>query len=183
MANESNSSVVRVHKNTDFTIMSNHHLRNQKLSLKAIGLMSKILGLPDGWNYSVAGLVKICREGETAVRAALHELIDEQYVYVEKLPPNYTKSGRFEYVYHIYEIPYENMPDGLECLELFLKKQSETNQNADSPDTEKQDAENLHLEIQSIENQGQLNTYLSSTKESSMKELNSTASAPPNIRN
>lgn len=179
MAKESNSSVVRVHKNTGFTIMSNHHLRNQKLTLKAVGLMSKILGLPDGWNYSVAGLVKICREGETAVRAALHELIDEQYVYVEKLPPNYTKSGRFEYVYHIYEIPYENMPDGLECPELFLKKQSETNQNADSPDTEKQDAENLHLEIQSIENQGQLNTYLSSTKESSMKELNSTASAPP----
>ena len=55
MANESNSSVVRVHKNTDFTIMSNHHLRNQKLSLKAIGLMSKILGLPCDWNYSIAG--------------------------------------------------------------------------------------------------------------------------------
>ena len=53
MANESNSSVVRVHKNTDFTIMSNHHLRNQKLSLKAIGLMSKILGLPCDWNYSI----------------------------------------------------------------------------------------------------------------------------------
>ena len=179
MANESNSSIVRVHKNTDFTIMSNHHLRNQELSLKAIGLMSKILGLPCDWNYSIAGLVKICKEGETAVRAALHELIDERYVYLEKLPPNYSKSGRFEYVYHIYEIPYENMPDGLECPELFLKKQSETNQNADSPDTEKQDAENLHLEIQSIENQGQLNTYLSSTKESSMKELNSTTSAPP----
>ena len=76
MANVSNSSVVRVHKNTDFTIMCNHHLRNQKLSLKAIGLMSKILGLPDDWNYSIAGLVKICKEGETAVRAALHELID-----------------------------------------------------------------------------------------------------------
>ena len=175
MANESNSSVVRVHKNTDFTIMSNHHLRNQKLSLKAIGLMSKILGLPCDWNYSIAGLVKICKEGETAVRAALHELIDERYVYLEKLPPNYSKSGRFEYVYHIYEIPYENMPDGLECPELFLKKQSETNQNADSPDTEKQDAENQHLEIQSIENQGQLNTYLSNTKESSMKELSSPA--------
>lgn len=115
MAKESNSSVVRVHKNTDFTIMSNHHLRNQKLTLKAVGLMSKILGLPDG----------------------------------------------------------------LECPELFLKKQSEINQNADSPDTEKQDAENLHLEIQSIENQGQLNTYLSSMKESNMKELNGTASASP----
>ena len=80
-------------------------------------------------------IVKICKEGETAVRAALHELIDERYVYLEKLPPNYSKSGRFEYVYHIYEIPYENIPDGLECPELFLKKQSETNQNADVPNT------------------------------------------------
>lgn len=168
MANESNSSVVRVHKSTDFTIMSNHHLRNQKLSLKAIGLMSKILGLPCDWNYSIAGLVKICKEGETAVRAALHELIDERYVYLEKLPPNYSKSGRFEYVYHIYEIPYENIPDGLECPELFLKKQSETNQNADVPNTEKQDAENLYLENQDVENQGQLNTYISSMKESNM---------------
>ena len=77
MTKETNSSVVRVHKNTDFTIMSNHHLRNLKLSLKAVGLMSKILGLLDGWNYSIAGLVKICKEGETAVRSALHELIDE----------------------------------------------------------------------------------------------------------
>lgn len=145
MANESNSSVVRVHKNTDFTIMSNHHLRNQKLSLKAIGLMSKILGLPCDWNYSIAGLVKICKEGETAVRAALHELIDERYVYLEKLPPNYSKSGRY----------------------------------ADVPNTEKQDAENLYLENQDVENQGQLNTYISSTKESNMKELNGTASAPP----
>lgn len=141
--------------------MSNHHLKNQKLSLKAIGLMSEILGLPDGWNYSVAGLVKICREDETAVRAAIHELIDERYVYLEKLPPNYSKSGRFEYVYHIYEIPYENIPDGLECPELFLEKQSETNQNADVPNTEKQDAENLYLENQDVENQGQLNTSFS----------------------
>ena len=154
-------------------------MRNQKLSLKAIGLMSKILGLPCDWNYSIAGLVKICKEGETAVRAALHELIDERYVYLEKLPPNYSKSGRFEYVYHIYEIPYENIPDGLECPELFLKKQSETNQNADVPNTEKQDAENLYLENQDVENQGQLNTYLSSMRESNMKELNGTASAPP----
>lgn len=91
MARENNSSVVRVHKTADFTIMSNHHLRNIELSLKAVGLMSKLLGLPDDWCYSIAGLVKICKEGETAVRAALHELIDEKYVYVEKLPPNYSQ--------------------------------------------------------------------------------------------
>lgn len=178
MTKETNSSVVRVHKNTDFTIMSNHHLRNLKLSLKAVGLMSKILGLPDGWNYSIAGLVKICKEGETAVRSALHELIDEKYVYVEKLPPNYSKSGRFEYVYHIYEIPYGDMPNGLECPELFIKLREEAKLNADSQDAEKQDTENLHLEIQGVENQGQLNTYISSTKELSTKKLNTTVSAP-----
>lgn len=178
MTKETNSSVVRVHKNTDFTIMSNHHLRNLKLSLKAVGLMSKILGLPDGWNYSIAGLVKICKEGETAVRSALHELIDEKYVYVEKLPPNYSKSGRFEYVYHIYEIPYEDTPNGLECPELFIKLREEAKLNADSQDAEKQDTENLHLEIQGVENQGQLNTYISSTKELSTKKLNTTVSAP-----
>lgn len=178
MTKETNSSVVRVHKNTDFTIMSNHHLRNLKLSLKAVGLMSKILGLPDGWNYSIAGLVKICKEGETAVRSALHELIDECYVYVEKLPPNYSKSGRFEYVYHIYEIPYEDMPNGLECPELFIKLREEAKLNADSQDAEKQDTENLHLENQGVENQGQLNTYISSTKELSTKECNAAVSVP-----
>lgn len=180
MAKENNASVVRVHKNTDFTIMSNHHLRNMKLSLKAVGFMSKLLGLPDDWCYSIAGLVKICKEGETAVRSALHELIDEKYVYVEKLPPNYSKSGRFEYVYHIYEIPYEDMPDGLECPELFIKKQEEkqakSTLNADTQNAEKQDTENPHLENQGVENQGQLNTYISNTKESSMKECNAAVS-------
>lgn len=178
MANVSNSSVVRVHKNTDFTIMCNHHLRNQKLSLKAIGLMSKILGLPDDWNYSIAGLVKICKEGETAVRAALHELIDERYVYLEKLPPNYSKSGRFEYVYHIYEIPYENILTVWNVGSVSQntgEKQAETKQNAASPDIEEQDAENLYLENQGVDKQGQLNTNISSTKESNMKELNGTA--------
>lgn len=53
MAKESNSSVVRVHKNTDFTIMSNHHLRNQKLTLKAVGLMSKY------WDCLTAGTIPL----------------------------------------------------------------------------------------------------------------------------
>ncbi len=107
-------------------------------------------------------------------------------MYVEKLPPNYSKSGRFEYVYHINENPYEGMPDGLECPELFIKiqqeKQAESQLNADYQDEEKQDTENLHLESQDIENQAQLNTYLLRTKESSTKELNAAiASSPKSI--
>ena len=78
MGTESNASALRIHKNKGFTVMSNHHLRNSDLSLKAVGLMSKILSLPEDWNYSIAGLVKICKEGETAVHAALHKLIDNK---------------------------------------------------------------------------------------------------------
>lgn len=184
MAKETNASVLRLHRNKDFTIMSNHHLRNTGLSLKAVGLMSKMLSLPEDWNYSVAGLVKICKEGETAVKSALKELSEAGYIYVEKLSPNYSKSGRFAYIYHIYEIPYEKgqMPDGLECPELFIKKQAEkqaeSKLNADIQSTEKQDTENLYLENQGVENQGQLNTNKSNTKESSTKEYHTATTAP-----
>lgn len=161
MGKVSNSSTVRVHRNTDFTIMSNHHLRNTELSLKAIGLMSKILGLPDDWDYSIAGLVKICKEQETAVRAALSELEKSHYVYIEKRMPNQTASKRIEYVYHIYEIPYEAYEDTNIPLNLV--------QNGDIQPKEKQEPENLPLENLTVENQGQLNTYQSNTKKSNMK--------------
>ena len=55
-------AVFRVAKNSNYTVMSNYHLRDTRLSLKAVGLLSKILSLPEKWNYSVEGLVKICRE-------------------------------------------------------------------------------------------------------------------------
>ncbi len=177
MPKQSNGTVFKVHKSTDFTIMSNHHLRNLNLSLDAVGLMSKLLGLPDDWSYSIAGLIKICREGETAVRAALHELIDEKYVYVEKLPPNYSKSGRFEYVYHIYEIPYKDTPEDLEYPELLDKTKQDTEkqgvekQGLEILGLEKQGLEILGLENLDVENQPQLNTKESNTKESNTKYI------------
>lgn len=66
--------VIRVEHTKDYTTMSNHHLRNPELSLRAMGLMSKMLALPDDWDYTVAGLASICREGRDAVRKALQEL-------------------------------------------------------------------------------------------------------------
>ncbi|MCD7730691.1 MAG: hypothetical protein LUI05_04255 [Oscillospiraceae bacterium] len=167
MTKQSNGTVFKVHKSTDFTIMSNHHLRNLNLSLKAVGLMSKLLSLPDDWSYSIAGLVKICREGKTAVRAALQELIDEKYVYIEKIPPNYTKSGRFEYVYHIYELPYEDIPNNLEYPEPLDKSKQDT----ENPDVENPGLENPGLENPGLENQPQLNTKESNTKESNTKYI------------
>ena len=64
----------KINKNRDFTIMSNFHLRDKNLSLKAKGLLSFMLSLPDDWDYSLKGLVSICKENKDAIRASLNEL-------------------------------------------------------------------------------------------------------------
>lgn len=78
----SNSSVCRVHKNANYTVMSNYHLQSRNLSLKAIGLLSKVFSLPDDWDYSIAGLTHICKENETAIKSALNELKEWGYLTV-----------------------------------------------------------------------------------------------------
>lgn len=131
-------SIIRVEKTKDYTIMSNYHLKEKNMSLKAKGLMSLMLSLPDNWDYSIAGLVAICRENETAVKSTLDELKLFGYLQVIKKNPNETESGRFEYEYVLSE-----------------KKQ----------DIEKQGIENLGLEFLGTENQGQLNTNKQTTNE------------------
>jgi hypothetical protein len=114
-------AVFRVHKTKDFTVMSNHHLRDKNLTLKAKGLLSVILSLPDDWKYSIAGLAAICKEGTSAVKSALQELTDAGYVTVTKLYPNQTETGRIEYVYDIHEFPqkqeWEKQPTVFQPLE------------------------------------------------------------------
>ena len=66
--------VIRVERNKNFTHMANYHLRDRDLSLRAVGLMSKMLSLPEDWDYTVAGLASICKEGREAVRKTLQEL-------------------------------------------------------------------------------------------------------------
>lgn len=90
---------LRVVRKASFTTVSNNCLRTQKLSLKAKGLLVLMMSLPDNWDYSVAGLVALCQEGEFAVEAALKELKREHYLVVKKLYPGETESGRFEYEY------------------------------------------------------------------------------------
>ena len=60
-------AVFRIERTRDYTVMSNHHLRNVALSLKAKGLLSMMLSLPDDWNYTTRGLAKICKEGVDAI--------------------------------------------------------------------------------------------------------------------
>ena len=104
------STVCRVNKNANYTVMSNYHLRSPNLSLKAVGLMSKVLSLPEEWDYSIAGLTAICKEKESAIKSALNELKRWGYLVVSKLMPNQTKSGRIEYVYDFYEYSEIDVP-------------------------------------------------------------------------
>lgn len=73
-------STFRVNKNVNYTVMSNHHLQDKRLSLKAKGLLSYMLSLPDDWDYSLKGLTTGCRDGIDSVRSAVHELEDGGYL-------------------------------------------------------------------------------------------------------
>lgn len=75
-------AVFRIERTRDYTVMSNHHLRNHELSLKAKGLLSMMLSLPDDWNYTTRGLAKICKEGVDAIGGALRELETAGYICV-----------------------------------------------------------------------------------------------------
>lgn len=100
-------SVFRVNKNKNYTCMSNYHLRDTTLSLKAIGLLSKILSLPDNWDYSFKGLIAICKENKASVRTAINELKEHGYLeIIEERKPN----GFFQYVYNVYEKPRTENP-------------------------------------------------------------------------
>ena len=76
--------VIRVEHNDNYTTMSNRHLRDERLSLRAIGLMSKMLSLPEDWDYTVKGLCAIVKEGREAVRKALMELEAAGYLVREQ---------------------------------------------------------------------------------------------------
>lgn len=96
-------AVFRIAKMSDFTTMSNHHLRNKKLSLKAVGLMSKILSLPDEWDYSLKGLAKLNTDGIDGVRTAIKELEDAGYIIRRQLRDKGGRMSHSEYL--VFEIP------------------------------------------------------------------------------
>ena len=78
-------AVCRVEKNRDFTVMSNHHLRNVELSLKAKGLLSLMLSLPENWDYTINGLTSICHDGYDSISSGICELEDHGYVIRERV--------------------------------------------------------------------------------------------------
>lgn len=139
--------IVRVNKNSNYTVMSNIHLKDRNLTLKAKGLLSVILSLPDDWDYSVKGLASISKEKESAIESTLKELKENGYLIITKKMPDETRSGRIEYEWDFYEMPQTEKQE--------LKKQG---------------VENQGLEIQGLENRPQLNTNILNIKELNTKE-------------
>lgn len=115
-------SVVRVNKTSDYTVMSNFHFKDKRLSLKAKGLLSQMLSLPDDWDYTVDGLCYINKESKTSIQSALKELEECGYLIRTRKQDDI---GRFSYEYDIYEQPIAEKP----CTENLF---------TDNPCTEKQ---------------------------------------------
>lgn len=154
-------AVFRVNKSSGYTVMSNFHLRDRRLSLKAKGLLSLILSLPDEWSYSIGGLVAICIEKEVAVKTTLTELKKNGYLRIDKIKPCKENGGRYEYIYNIFEQPIE-----IQGVEI-------------------QGVEIQPLEIQPLENiplykgTNQLNTDLSTTYKTTTDDV---SAKPPHTR-
>ena len=140
-------SIIRVHKTNNFTVMSNTHFKEKAMSLKAKGLLSLMLSLPDDWNYSISGLVRLSKDGKDSVMTALAEL--EEFGYLTRHRTTDSK-GKFSGVeYNIFEQPQQGKPV------------------AEIPNSAEQHAENTNAE-----NPSQLNTNELSINNKELKESN-----------
>lgn len=127
-------SKVRVHKTANFTVMSNYHFKEKGMSLKAKGLLSLMLSLPDTWNYSISGLVTLSKDGKDSVMSALAELESFGYLQRERIT---NSKGQFAGIeYNIFEEPQPQKP--------IAEMPIEGKENAEKP---------------TAENPAQLNTY------------------------
>lgn len=145
-------AIFRMHKNKNFTVMSNLHLRDKELSLKGKGLLSIMLSLPEDWDYTIDGLTSLCKERKPTIIATLNELKEAGYLVIEKKMPGQSKNGRIDYEYNIYEIPQTK---------------------AENSSLEKTSAENSMLELQALENRIQQNTNKKNTYKQNKEEQNS----------
>ncbi len=118
------STVFRVEKNANYTVMSNIHLKDKHLSLRAAGLLSKILSLPPEWDYTVTGLAKITSDGVDSVSSAIRELEKFGYITRRQLRDEFGRMSRNEY--RVYEDPKQNPDFSEETCEEKCEKNSES---------------------------------------------------------
>ena len=142
-------SVFRVEKTKGYTVMSNHHLRNHTLSLKAKGLLSQMLSLPDDWDYTLQGLAQINKESIDAIREAVREL--ERAGYIKRSRERDERGCLRGTVYTIYEQPH---------AEPTPEEPTQEKPALDNPTLEKP-----MLDFPTLENPMQLNTKSTKKKE------------------
>ena len=154
-------AVFRIEKTRDYTVMSNHHLRDKSLSLKAKGLLSLMLSLPEEWDYTTKGLARICKDGVDSICAGVRELEEHGYVIRQRVRNPNGQLGAIEYT--ILEQPRPPEPG----------KPERENPVLDNP-------EQAYPVLEEPEqgNPAQLNTNRSS-KEKSKKDLSSTEGSNP----
>ena len=108
-------AVFRVEKNHSYTVMANHHLRDERLSLKSKGLLSLILSLPDDWRISIEGMTQFSSDGKDAIRSAIRELTDAGYITRDQ---THSETGTFSgYEYTIHETPVASPSSGFPTME------------------------------------------------------------------
>ena len=159
-------AVFRVERNTGYTVMSNHHLRNKELSLKAKGLLSQMLSLPEDWDYTLKGLSHINREKIDAIREAVKELEKAGYIVRSRERDEKGRLRGADYIIYEQPQPPDQQPPG--------DGQPPT---LDLPTLENPTLENPTQEKPTLENPTQLNKDISS-KEQSITDLSSTHSFP-----
>ena len=157
-------AVFRVERNSGYTVMSNHHLRNKELTLKAKGLLSQMLSLPEDWDYTLAGLSHINRESIDAIRTAVWELEKAGYILRRQGRDEKGKMTAIEYT--IYEQPQpmlENPIPGKPMLE---------NPTTDNPTSENPTQLNKDISRTNLPKKEKINTDLSSTDSIPIHSLN-----------
>lgn len=149
-------AVFRVEKDSNYTTMCNYHLRDKSLSLKAKGLLSLFLSLPDEWHYSVRGISAICKEGVDGINSTLQELEKNGYLTRHQTRQKGGRLGETEYV--IFEQPRRDFP----CMEVPHTEKPYT----DKPDTEEPCTEKPAQINKDITSTEETNTDLNNKRES-----------------
>ena len=165
-------SVFRVEKNKGYTVMSNHHLRNHTLSLKAKGLLSQMLSLPDDWDYTLQGLAQINKESIDAIREAVREL--ERAGYIKRSRERDGRGCLRGTVYTIYEQPHaQPTPE-----EPAQEKPALDNPTLEKPALDNPTLEKPMLDFPTLENPTQLITKDTKKRKRQSKDLSITDSIP-----
>ena len=170
-------AVFRIEKTRDYTVMSNYHLRDMELSCKACGLLSKMLSLPEEWDYTTRGLARICKDGVDSIGSALKELEKRGYLVRNRLRDDKGRIRDTEYI--IYETPH--LPDpGSDDEEPDTSAPDMAEPDTACPDTGNPDMDCPDTESPRPENPAQLNTKKSNTQKSKT-DLSSTDSFFPSV--